>query len=126
MGIEINAQALELMKEAHSDLACAGRFINSSMEEALPPLKDNTYDLVYTMAVLEHLHSDSEFVFKEIARVTKKHLFVLEDEEGISKRHFPRNYKNIFESFGLKQVEEEVFHLLPPDKGTLRARLFVK
>lgn len=30
----------------------------------------------------------------------------VEDEQGVSARHFPRNYKEIFEALGLRQVEE--------------------
>ena len=58
------------------------------------------------MAVLEHIHDDSKWVFQEMARITKKYLICIEDEHGVSWRHFPRNHKEIFEVLGMKQVEQ--------------------
>lgn len=92
------------------------------MEEGLPSMQINSYDLVFTMAVLEHLHKDSEYVFKDIARIAKQYLLTIEDESGISKRHFPRNYQAIFEPLGLKQIYEEIYE----EEHVLTARLFIK
>ena len=41
-------------------------------------------DLVFTMAVLEHIHLDSEWVFSEMARIAKKYLITIEDEKNSS------------------------------------------
>ena len=65
---------------------------------------DSHFDVVYTMAVLMHIHPDSEFIFKEITRITKDRLIVIEDEKCISPRHFPRNYKSVFENLGMRQI----------------------
>lgn len=121
-GLEINKGALDVMKETFPDLERDGKFINKSMEEGLPSMQINSYDLVFTMAVLEHLHKDSEYVFKDIARIAKQYLVTIEDESGISKRHFPRNYQAIFEPLGLKQIYEEVYE----EEHVLTARLFSK
>jgi len=58
------------------------------------------------MAVLEHIPTESEFIFGEMCRITRHLLITIEDEQGISWRHFPRNYQRVFESLGLKQIEE--------------------
>ncbi|GEL78473.1 hypothetical protein TMU01_27080 [Tenuibacillus multivorans] len=60
---------------------------------------------MFSMAVLEHIHTDNDWVLEQIARITKSHLIVIESESWDSERHFPRNYKKIFESLGFKQIE---------------------
>ncbi len=76
-------------------------------EELLPRLPDGRFDLVYTMAVLEHVHDDAAQVFAGIARVCRSFLITIEDERRTSWRHFPRNYRRIFELLGLAQLHEE-------------------
>ncbi len=81
---------------------------NSSIEDALPQMNSNRYGLVFTMAVLEHLHTDSERCFADIARITRDHLITIEDESKVSWRHFPRLYQRVFEPLGLQQIEATV------------------
>jgi hypothetical protein len=57
------------------------------------------------MAVLQHVHYDSDWVLPEIARITRDILITIEDEGRSLGRHFPRNYKNIFEAQGLRQIK---------------------
>jgi hypothetical protein len=47
---------------------------------------------------------DSDFLFSEMVRITNRYLITIEDERGVSWRYFPRNYKKIFKSLGMKQV----------------------
>ena len=79
---------------------------NMPAEDIIGKFEDNEFDIVFTMAVLEHIHTDSEWIFTEMARITKTHLITIEDERGISWRHFPRDYKKVFEQLGLVQIEE--------------------
>lgn len=108
-GIEISKNAIEAMKMAYPDMAEVIGIYNAPVENIIQDFEDNFFDLVFTMAVLEHIHTDSEFIFPHIARITKKILITIEDEKGLSWRHFPRNYKKIFEGLGLKQFEEISF-----------------
>ena len=105
-GIEINNNALELLKTTYPKLSDKVHLLNSSFEEILPKIKSQ-FDLVYTMAVLEHIHTESEWIFKELARMTKKFLIIMEAETVNHPRFFPRNYQEIFENFGFKQVDEQ-------------------
>ena len=57
------------------------------------------------MAVLEHIHPESTKVFSELVRITKKYLITIENEKHFHWRSFVREYKKIFESLGLKQLE---------------------
>jgi SAM-dependent methyltransferase len=114
-GVEINSGALNLMKQKFPDMNV--KAYEGSIEDRIRALGE--FDLVFTIAVLEHIHIDSEWVFEEIARKAKRYLITIEGEEKIeSDLHFPRNYKSIFENLGMRQVYE--MHL--SDKVGVHAR----
>ena len=125
-GIEISTNAVLLMKKEFSKLASDVTIYNEPVEERIKLFPQKEFDVIYTMAVLEHIHVDSNFVFEEIARITKKTLITIEDEKAISNRHFPRNYKTIFEKFGLKQVEEINCANIGMNDRNFYARVFTK
>ena len=103
VGIEINEKAIALMRTAYPDLDAF--IFKSSIEDVLPGIESDSYDLIFTMAVLEHIHYESDFIFFEIARISKKYIITIEDEiTEWSERHFPRNYKKVFENGEWKQV----------------------
>jgi len=104
-GIELSRQAVQLMQLEYPNVAREARILNLPVEDAIVELADDGYDVVFTMAVLEHIHPDSEWVFREMTRVMRRLLITIEDEQGVSERHFPRNYERIFEPLGLTQVE---------------------
>jgi len=105
-GIEISEEAVKLLRTSYPDLAASARIYNAPVEEVLPGLEDARYDLTFTMAVLEHIHTESEWTFPHIVRVTKETLITIEDEKNVSERHFPRNYRKVFEALGMRQVEK--------------------
>ncbi len=120
--IEISEPAIKEMKVAFPDLAAAANILNKPVEEAIPELEDGAYDVVFSMAVLLHIHPDSDWVFEHIARVTKSVLVTIEDESTSNTRIFPRKYKEIFEALGLRQVAETT----PPMLPNYTARVFTK
>jgi len=126
VGIEINKKAIRLLKQSYPELARYAKIYNKPVEEVITGFKNGAFDIVFTMAVLQHIHPDSEFIFSEIARVTNRFLVTIEDERGISWRHFPRNYKRVFESLGLEQVEEFNCRGVPGLGGNFSARVFKK
>ena len=106
-GIEINKEAIDLMKITYPVMFKNIVVTNSLVEGIIPDISDNSYDLIFTMAVLEHIHYDSEFILSDIARVAMKYIITVEDEKTAwSNRHFPRNYKEVFENDVWKQVYE--------------------
>ncbi len=107
-GIEISKKALELMKHHYPEMVKGSRMYNKPVESVIKDFKDGEFDVVFTMAVLQHIHPDSEFIFPEMVRTTKKFIITIEDEKQSSWRHFPRNYKKVFETIGMKQVEEKI------------------
>jgi len=93
-GIEINADAVKLMRSTYPTLKADVRV--GAVEDVIRGFKNNSFGLVYTMAVLEHIPKESEWVFPEIVRITGDTLITIEDEHERSERHFPRNYKRVF------------------------------
>ena len=123
-GIEISEHAVAAMRETYPLLAAIATIYNAPVEDVIGTLPDASFDIVFTMAVLEHLHPDSEWVFAEMVRVCRGVIVTIEDEAGKSRHHVPRHYKVVFESLGLLQIEESdpagVGELGP----TFRARVF--
>jgi len=103
--IEINEEAVRLLRESFPDTAATANIRCGTIEENIRSFGDGQIDLVFTMAVLEHVHDESAFVFQEMVRVGKT-IVTVEDERSLSERHFPRNYRSIFESLGMVQVSE--------------------
>lgn len=104
-GIDISEQALAVARETFPELADA-ELICGSLEDVLPAIGDGQFDLVFAMAVLEHVHYDADHVLDHVARVAGSWLITIENEIGASSRHFPRNYRKEFESRGWRQVTE--------------------
>ena len=107
VGIEINGEALSVLTLSYPDMAAAATLIHAPVEDAIRELPDASMDLVFTMAVLEHIHTDSEWIFDQIVRVAGSTVVTVEDEHGISRHHVPRNYRRVFEGRGLEQVAHQ-------------------
>ncbi len=127
-GVEISKNAVDMMKGAYPDMAAKAKIYNGPVENFIGDFEDDSFDLVFTMAVLEHIPSESEFIFSHMTRITGKNLITVEDERGISWRHFPRNYKKIFEDLGLRQIEEIDFRKItvPGISKDFMGRVFKK
>ena len=123
-GIEISDKAVQAMYKNFPELyGCVGIY-NCPVESIIDIIGDGAYDLVFTMAVLEHIHYDSEFIFPEIARIARKYLITIEDEITTwSERHFPRNYKEIFEK---EKNWEQVYEINCGDVNILDDRFWVR
>jgi hypothetical protein len=104
-GIEINAEAVKLLRQTFPDVASHAEIYNAAVEDVIRTLPYGAFNIVFTMAVLEHIHRDSEWTFREMARVAKDYLITIEDEKSSGWGHFRRNYRKVFERFGMEQVE---------------------
>lgn len=101
-GIEISPHAVALLRTTYPQLADIPIHVGPA-EDVLPTLPDDEYDLVYTMAVLEHIHPDSAVVFDEVVRIGRSVLAI--EPNGVSShRQFPHDVPKIFRSRGLKLV----------------------
>lgn len=95
-GLEINKKAIEHQKEIFKNLKV--NLINSSIEDHILFFKDNEFDVVFTMAVIQHIHIDSNWIFEHIARITKKYLILIELDT--------REYDDIFLNLDFSLIEK--------------------
>ncbi len=103
-GIEISPHAVRILREAHPDLADVPVHLGAA-EDILPTMRSGSFDLVYTMAVLQHIHPDSVSVFDDIARVTYRILAIERTIPGSSSRTFPHDIPAIFKARGFDLVD---------------------
>ncbi|HWO75352.1 MAG TPA: class I SAM-dependent methyltransferase [Bacillus sp. (in: firmicutes)] len=108
-GIEISENAVNLLKSTYPELGKNAVIYNAPIENIISDFDTGEFDVVFTMAVFEHIHYESDWIFNEIARISNSYLIIVESENGVSGRHFPRNYKNLFEPMGFTQIEENSF-----------------
>ena len=114
--IEISKNAINQMENVFPETYKNSKIHCGPAEEILPQFENNSFDVVYTMAVLQHIHSDSiNEITKEICRVSNSYLLINEAETYASWRHFPRSYRTIFSKLGAKFMKR--------NKGT---RIFKK
>ena len=74
-GIDINQQAINKGKKLNLNVELGD-------EETLKTIPDNSYDLVLTSSVLDHiLDKDFEDIFNNLKRITKKYLICLETND---------------------------------------------
>lgn len=107
-GIEINKNAIEEMKNSFPELARSVTVFQGSLEEKLPQLASNSVDLIFSMAVLMHLHPSSNFVFSEMVRVAQRYIITIEPEAASAGYVFPRNYLRVFKRLGCSQLKSVV------------------
>jgi len=101
-GVEINPHAVELLRQTYPQLSDCAIHLGPA-EEVLPGL-DQGYDLVFTMAVLEHIHPSSVVVFDNIARLAHHLLCIEPRADHVSHRQFPHDIEAIFTSRGFRAV----------------------
>jgi SAM-dependent methyltransferase len=106
-GVEINPNAMVEMRSAFPQLARSADIHLGRIEEVLPALKDNAFDVVFAMAVLHHVHPSSRGVFAEMVRVAGQYICVLEPEQTTSHYVFCRNYQRVFEGLGCRQIRAQ-------------------
>jgi 2-polyprenyl-3-methyl-5-hydroxy-6-metoxy-1,4-benzoquinol methylase len=107
VGVDINAEAIELAKKTFPSLADA-KFICGDGTTVLKQVPDNSVDAVYTMSVLRHVSPHSiETITRELARISRRYIMTFEDEGSFGPYTFPRDYKSVFESLGYRQLAQE-------------------
>jgi SAM-dependent methyltransferase len=129
-GIDLNDESFEVMAEYYPHLFETGTFLAGAIEEHLPEFPDDSFDVVYSVETLQHVHPDDEWVFEELARISRD-LVVTAENEGNSPQRgregaevsyvnddFPlyhRNWKHVFTDLGLAQLLRE-----PSKRDTVR------
>jgi SAM-dependent methyltransferase len=117
-GIEISPHAVELLRQTYPQLEDSNIHLGSA-EDVLPGLADDSFDLVFTMAVIEHIHPSSTTVFDDMVRVWKS-ILSIEPPGRTSHRQYPHDVPKIFQSRGLRLVSSTPMSQFPQtanDKG---------
>ncbi len=119
-GVDINAEAFDVMAEQYPALAADGTFYCGPIEDVIGDFDDGQFDAVYSVETLQHLHPDAEWVFEEVARITDDVLVTVENEgaahgspttdadvnyvdEAIPLYY--RNWNRVFTSLGFVEVD---------------------
>jgi len=117
-GIEINPDAYFLMKEKYPDMAAKIRI--DSIESAIKTFR--TVHVIFSMAVLMHLHPDSNWVFEEMVKRAKRWIITIEDENHQGHILTNRNYREIFTGLGMKCVMS--YYAVPGANTSYICRVF--
>lgn len=101
IGVEVNGRAAGIA----ADELDHALIINDTIESTM--LKPPVTDVIFTQSVLMHLPPESEWVFGRIARSVRKYVIIHEVEEPAGPGEewkWARNYHEVFESHGMKEV----------------------
>jgi len=127
-GVDINADAFDVMEDAYPELADDGTFYVEAIEDLVERFDDDHFAAVYSAETLQHVHPDATGVFEELARIASDRIVTVENEgdhrDGDPDVNYVRdelplyyrNWREVFESFGFEQVETH-----PTKRDTLRA-----
>jgi hypothetical protein len=124
--VEINQKAVRLFRNEYPFAAADAKIHLGSVEETLKKLKP--VNVVYTMAFLMHIHPDSSHVFAQLVRLADDFLITVEEENQQNWCIWRRNYREVFEKLGMRQVAEmdcEQIKILDFGKGCF-IRVFAK
>lgn len=117
-GVDISKYAVDLGIKTFDNLNDC-KFHIGPAQDILPTLKDNSFDLVYSMAVLMHMHEDTPGSFwEDIVRISNKYIITIEGETGGKhNRIWRRNYGEIFTSLGCTEILAEQVSRKGMNKG---------
>jgi SAM-dependent methyltransferase len=126
-GVEINPHAIEQMRQSFPDLRATVH--EGALEELLPTLETGSVDVVFSMAVLIHVHPSSKAIFEHMARIAARYVCVIEAENTTIPYIFARNYRRVFERAGCAQLRsalltERAYPAVGADYWGYTARLF--
>ncbi|MBA3746810.1 MAG: methyltransferase domain-containing protein [Solirubrobacterales bacterium] len=126
-GAEINPAAIEQLRSTFAELDDVEVTLGS-LEDMLPLLPTDSVDVVFTMAVLLHIHPSAGAIFEHMARIARSYVCTVESESTTLPYIFARNYRRVFERHGLAQLRssrltEQAFPGLGSDYYGYTARL---
>lgn len=113
-GVDLNADALAVLREKYPELAAVGQFHAATIEAYLEGVDTDAFDAVFSVETLQHIHPDETWVFEELARVTDDMLVTVENESGErgTVNHvddklplYYRDWQRVFTDLGFEQIE---------------------
>lgn len=115
-GVEINPHAVDRLRLTYPQLDGSTIHVGSA-EARLPELPDRAYGVVFTMAVIEHIHPHSVTVFDDMARICAGTLLAIEPVGNSSARQFPHDVRDLFTSRGFELVSVLPMSSFPMVRG---------
>lgn len=101
---EGDGRNVEFLKEKGYNVTGIDKLNGTAIED----VTITEYDIVYTMSTLFLIPPENSWVFEKISKMAKKYIITIEGETTDIRRDvWGRNYTEIFEQFGFK----EVYHL---------------
>ena len=117
-GIEISKHAVKRLREDYPCIAHVPIDIGPA-ESLIGKFSNRSVDVIFTMAMLEHLHPNNRFLFKEIARVASKYVLAVEAKSGKrSHMQYPWNIQSEFTAVGLMCIDIKPWSALWPGELT--------
>jgi SAM-dependent methyltransferase len=111
-GMEISKHAVKRLRLEYPCLAMIPVEIGPA-EQSIQKHSNSSVDVIFTMSVLEQVHPDCRFLFKEIARVARKYVLAVEPREGFrSHMQYPWDIKKEFTAVGLTCIDTEPWSVL--------------
>jgi len=116
-GVDINADAFDVMEEAYPELAAEGTFYVEAIEDVVDRFDENEFGAVYSAETLQHVHPDATGVFEELARIASDRIVTVENEgdhrDGDPDVNYVRDelplyyrdWRDIFGELGFEQVD---------------------
>lgn len=117
-GLEINPHAVARLRETYPQLEGCTIHVGAA-EDRLPGIPDRAYGLVFTMAVIEHIHPDSAAVFDEMTRICDRRLLAIEPVANSSARQFPYDVPALFTARGFQLVSDQPMSSFPEVRGDM-------
>jgi SAM-dependent methyltransferase len=110
-GIEINPAVAAAMRAAYPETAQAVDLTIGALEDVLPRLPDRSFDLVFAVATLMHIHPDVEGCLAHVPRITRGYICTIEqeDKDDCAPSHFQRDYREVFSPMGCRQIKSLPF-----------------
>jgi SAM-dependent methyltransferase len=104
-GVEINAQSVhETLRETFPALYEAGSWHIGNAADEIRGMPDKRYDVVFSIAVLEHIPPSDMSLFRDMVRVSRKYIAVITGENGLY------DFEKLFERCGCKTVLHRIFY----------------
>jgi SAM-dependent methyltransferase len=107
-GIEINETSIhKTLKEHFPKLYEVGQFYVGNAADEIRKIQDERYEVVFSIAVLEHIPPRDIRLFSDMVRVSKKYIAIITGENS---RVYPYNFEKLFEKLGCKAVSFKLFY----------------
>ncbi|MBN2057336.1 MAG: class I SAM-dependent methyltransferase [Candidatus Saganbacteria bacterium] len=106
-GVEIGPKAVELSKTVFPDMYEHSRLIVGDVTEVIKTFAKDQFELVFCHSVLVNIHPKHNHIFKDMARISRKFILILENEGSYNA--YPKDFKKLVEKQGYKMIVSKVF-----------------